>query len=84
MLAGGTGTGKSDLATTIGVSGIQYHGKRTHFFSTVDLVNMLELEKTAENQGRLALSLMQIDLVILDAEKSKTIFDNGGNRTILK
>jgi DNA replication protein DnaC len=36
------------------------------FYSTVELVNSLEQEKAAGKQGRLALSLMQMDLVILD------------------
>jgi len=66
VLIGGTGTGKSHLATAIAVNGITQHGKRARFFSTVELVNALELEKAAGKQGRLALSLMQIDLVILD------------------
>jgi DNA replication protein DnaC len=66
VLVGGTGTGKSHLATGLGVSAIQQHGMRVRFYSTVDLVNMLELEKAAGKQGRLALSLMQVDLVILD------------------
>ena len=66
VLVGGTGTGKTHLATAIGVAGIQYHGKRVRFFSTVELVNTLEREKAAGKQGKLALSLMQMDLVILD------------------
>jgi DNA replication protein DnaC len=66
VLVGGTGTGKTHLATAIGVAGIQYHGKRVRFYSTVDLVNTLEREKAAGKQGKLALSLMQMDLVILD------------------
>jgi DNA replication protein DnaC len=66
VLVGGTGTGKTHLATALGVTGIQHHGKRVRFYSTVDLVNTLEQEKAAGNQGRLALSLMQKDLVILD------------------
>lgn len=45
---------------------IQYHGKRVRFYSTVDLVNSLGQEKVAGKQGRLAISLMQMDLVILD------------------
>jgi len=36
------------------------------FFSTVELVNTLELEKAAGKQGRLAYSLMHADVVILD------------------
>jgi len=66
MLVGGTGTGKTHLATALGVSGIQHHSKRVRFYSTVELVNSLEQEKAAGKQGRLALSLMQMDLVILD------------------
>jgi DNA replication protein DnaC len=66
VLVGGTGTGKTHLATAIGVSGIQNHGKRVRFYSTVELVNTLEQEKAAGKQGRLALSLMQVDLVVLD------------------
>jgi DNA replication protein DnaC len=66
VLVGGTGTGKTHLATALGVAGIQHHGKRIRFYSTVDLVNTLEREKAAGKQGKLALSLMQMDLVILD------------------
>jgi len=66
VLVGGTGTGKTHLSTAIGVSGIQNHSKRVRFYSTVELVNTLEQEKAAGKQGRLALSLMQVDLVILD------------------
>jgi DNA replication protein DnaC len=66
VLIGGSGTGKSHLATALGAGGIQYHGKRVRFYSTVDLVNALEKEKAAGKHGRLALSLMQMDLVILD------------------
>jgi DNA replication protein DnaC len=66
VLVGGTGTGKTHLATALGVAGIQHHSKRVRFYSTVELVNTLEQEKAAGKQGRLALSLMQMDLVILD------------------
>jgi DNA replication protein DnaC len=66
VFIGGTGTGKSHLATALGVAGITVQSKRVRFFSTIELVNTLELEKAAGKQGRLALSLMQMDLVILD------------------
>jgi DNA replication protein DnaC len=52
VLVGGTGTGKTHLSTAIGVSGIQNHGKRVRFYSTVELVNTLEQEKAAGKQGR--------------------------------
>jgi DNA replication protein DnaC len=66
VLIGGPGTGKTHLATAIGVSGITSHAKRVRFYSTVDLVNALELEKAQGKAGRIALSLLRMDLVILD------------------
>ena len=66
VLIGGTGTGKTHLATALGVSGISHWGKRVRFFSTVDLVNALEQEKVAGKAGRIALAMMRMDLVILD------------------
>ncbi len=66
VLVGGPGTGKTHLATAIGVAGITKHGKRVRFYSTVDLVNALEQEKAQGKAGRMALSLLRTDLVILD------------------
>ena len=66
MLVGGPGTGKTHLATAIGVAGITRHGKRVRFYSTVDLVNALEQEKAQGKAGRIAMSLLRMDLVILD------------------
>jgi DNA replication protein DnaC len=66
VLIGGPGTGKTHLATAIGISGITRHGKRVRFFSTVDLVNSLEQEKAQGKAGRIASSLLRMDLVILD------------------
>jgi DNA replication protein DnaC len=57
VLVGGPGTGKTHLATAIGVSGITRHGKRVRFYSTVDLVNALEQEKAQGKAGRIALQL---------------------------
>lgn len=56
VLVGGPGTGKSHLATAIGVSGITRHGKRVRFYSTIDLVNALEQEtRTPSAWARLAM-----------------------------
>lgn len=66
VLVGGAGTGKTHLAIAIGTSGIQHHDKKVRFGSPIDLDNSLEQEKSAGKQGRLALSLLQVDLVILD------------------
>ena len=66
VFIGGPGTGKTHLATAIAVSGIALQGKKVRFYSTVDLVNVLEREKRDGRAGRIALSLMRMDLVILD------------------
>lgn len=66
VLIGGPGTGKAHLATALAVSGITRHGKRVRFYSTVDLVNLLEREKHDGKAGRIAQALLRMDLVILD------------------
>jgi DNA replication protein DnaC len=66
VLVGGPGTGKTHLSTAIAVQAIQHHHYRIRFFSSIELVNMLELEKQAGKQGRLANRLLYADLVILD------------------
>ena len=66
VLIGGPGTGKTHLATAIAVAGIASKGKRVRFYSTVDLVNVLEREKHDGKAGRIAQALMRMDLVILD------------------
>jgi DNA replication protein DnaC len=66
VLVGGPGTGKTHLVTAIGVAGITRHGKRVRFYSTVDLVNALEQEKAQGRAGRIATSLLRLDLVVLD------------------
>ena len=66
VFIGGPGTGKTHLATSIGIEAIQRHGKRVRFFSTVEIVNALELEKSQGKAGTLANRLMYMDLVVLD------------------
>ncbi|MDD3576327.1 MAG: ATP-binding protein, partial [Halothiobacillus sp.] len=44
ILVGGTGTGKTHLATALGVAAI-HQGKRVRFYNAVDLVNLLDKEK---------------------------------------
>lgn len=65
ILVGGTGTGKTHLATAIGVAAIHL-GKRLRFFNAVDLVNLLAYEKQQNKTGNLARRLTQVDAVILD------------------
>ena len=66
VFIGGPGTGKSHLATALGVEAIGQHGKRVRFFSTVELVNALEQEKAQGKAGQIAERLAKSDLVILD------------------
>ena len=66
VFIGGPGTGKTHLATSLGDEAIRRHNKRVRFFSTVELVNLLEQEKAQGKQGHLANRLMFVDMVILD------------------
>jgi DNA replication protein DnaC len=66
VLIGGPGTGKTHLATAIGIEALRKHGKRVRFFSTVELVNALELEKATSRTGQIANRLVHVDLVVLD------------------
>jgi DNA replication protein DnaC len=66
VLVGGPGTGKTHLATAFGVQALEHHRRRVRFFSTIELVNTLELEKTCGKQGQTAHRLTHTDLVILD------------------
>jgi DNA replication protein DnaC len=66
VFIGGPGTGKTHLATSLGIEAIRTHGKRVRFFSTVELVNALELEKAQGKSGQMAYRLMYVDMVILD------------------
>jgi len=66
VFVGGPGTGKTHLATAIGVQAIQHLRRRVRFFSTIDLVNELEREKAAGKPGALALRLVHADAIILD------------------
>ncbi len=66
VLVGGPGTGKTHLATAIGVRALEHHRRRVRFFSTIDLVNALEQEKLVGKPGQLATRLVYADLVVLD------------------
>jgi DNA replication protein DnaC len=78
VLIGGPGTGKTHLATAIGVQAIMHAHQRVRFFSTVDLVNALEQEKLAGRQGQIANRLAHADLVILDELGYLPFSQNGG------
>jgi len=66
VLIGGPGTGKSHVASALGVQAVEHHRRKVRFFATVDLVNALEQEKAANKAGQLAERLLKLDLIILD------------------
>jgi len=65
ILVGGTGTGKTHLATALGIAAI-HQGKRVRFYNAVDLVNLLTMEKHKSKAGHLARQLGLMDGVIVD------------------
>lgn len=66
VFIGGPGTGKTHLATALGVQAVMHLQRRVRCFSTTELVNALELEKAAGKPGQIAHRLAYADLVILD------------------
>ena len=52
VLIGGPGTGKTHVAIAMAVQAIEHHRRKVRFWSTVDLVNALEQEKTANRAGQ--------------------------------
>jgi DNA replication protein DnaC len=66
VLVGGPGTGKTHIATALGVQAVEHHRKKVRFFATVDLVNALEREKAQGKAGQIVERLVRSDLVILD------------------
>jgi DNA replication protein DnaC len=66
VLVGGPGTGKTHVATALGVQAIEHHRRKVRFFSTIELVNALEHEKAKGKAGQIAETLVRLDLLILD------------------
>ena len=65
ILVGGTGTGKTHIATAMGTALIQ-NGKKVRFFDCRDLINMLIREEEDGKAGRIEKQLMATDYVIMD------------------
>jgi DNA replication protein DnaC len=65
VFVGGTGTGKTHLATALARQ-VVLQGKRARFYSVVDLVNQLDAEKRAGRAGRLTTHLLYQDVIVLD------------------
>lgn len=77
VFVGGSGSGKTHLATAIGLS-ILRRRRKVRFFNAVDLANLLEQEKVAQRGGRLAVQLTRFDCVIIDELGYLPFSKNGG------
>ncbi len=65
LLVGGPGTGKTHLATALGVVACG-RGKRVRFYRVTELVTLLLEAREERHLGRLKLQLAKLDLLILD------------------
>lgn len=77
VFVGGSGTGKTHLATALGMHLLRLN-KRVRFFNVVDLVNQLEQERQSGKSGRLTVQLQRFDCVILDELGYLPFSRNGG------
>lgn len=77
VFVGGSGSGKTHLATAIGLS-ILRRRKKVRFWGAVDLANVLEQEKVAQRGGRLASQLGRFDCIIIDELGYLPFSKNGG------
>jgi len=66
LVGGGPGTGKTHVATALGIQAIEHHRRKVRFFSTIELVNALEQEKAKGKAVQIAETLVRLDLLILD------------------
>ena len=64
IFVGGPGTGKTHLASALGIEAAT-HGAKVRFFNVLDLVNQLELDKD-QQKFKLTNQLSKYDVVILD------------------
>jgi DNA replication protein DnaC len=65
LLVGPSGTGKSHLATSLGIAACG-HGKRVRFFRVTELITLLLEAKEERQLLRLRQQLAKLDLLVLD------------------
>jgi DNA replication protein DnaC len=78
VFVGGTGTGKTHLATALGRQAV-LQGKRVRFYSVVDLVNQLDAEKRQGRAGKLASRLLYQHVIVLDELGYLPFAQDGGS-----
>ena len=62
VLIGGPGTGKTHIATALGIQTIEHHRQKVRVFPTIERVNALEQEKAKGKAGQIAEGLTRLDL----------------------
>jgi DNA replication protein DnaC len=77
ILVGGSGTGKTHLALSLGMALVRLE-KRVRFYNIVDLANELEREKQSGKIGRLVRHMLRHDCLILDELGYLPFSRNGG------
>jgi len=80
VFMGGSGTGKTHLATSIGLSLVR-QGHKVRFWNLVDLVNELEKEKEQGRTGEIARKMNYFSLIILD-EMGYLPFSKAGSQLL--
>lgn len=65
ILIGGTGTGKTHIATALGIHLIKQH-KKGRFFNAVDLINSLIKQQNDMNHSLMIRKLSRMDFIIID------------------
>lgn len=66
VLVGRPGTGKTQVATALGIQAIKHHRRKVRFLSTIELVNGLKQEKAKGKAGQITETLVRLDLLIFD------------------
>jgi DNA replication protein DnaC len=77
VFVGGSGTGKTHLAVSIGLNLLRLK-RKVRFYNVVDLVNLLEQERQSGKAGKLVRQLCRYECVILDELGYLPFSKNGG------
>jgi DNA replication protein DnaC len=71
VLIGGPGTGKTHVATALGIQAIEHHRRKIRFFSTIELVNALELGRVDKRDSPGAVIVIQAGICNGDQRGTK-------------
>ena len=86
VLIGGPGTGKTHIATALGIRAVAHHRRKVRVFATTERVNALEQEKAKGKAkargkaGQIAERLTRLDLVVVDEPGDLPFSASGGAR----